>query len=157
MGIYGFKSETTKIKPIESDSTEYIMNVNYPHSLQMYYAIEKYSEKYKIPKQYAYGIAYKETEYRSPFQWGYNANRISPTGALGPMQVLLSTAKLVWKDKRITREKMLYNIDFNVETSIKYLKTLYNIYGDWQKALGCYNTGQPIVNSYAMNVYKHNN
>lgn len=136
-------------------SSEYNAFVNYPACLQMYYGIEKYSKKYNIPKQYAYGIAYKETGYRSPFQWGYNPNQISPTGALGPMQVLLSTAKWVWNDNSISKDKMLNNIEFNIETSMKYLNMLYKQYGDWKIVFGYYNTGYPIINSYALNVYQH--
>jgi hypothetical protein len=42
-----------------------------PPSLQMYNCIEKYSVKYNIPRNYAYGIAYKETRYLGPFHWDY--------------------------------------------------------------------------------------
>lgn len=136
-------------------TSEYSALVHYPACLQMYYSIEKYSEKYNIPKQYAYGIAYKETGYKSPFQWGYNAGQISPTGALGPMQILLSTAKWVWNDNSINKDKMLNNIEFNVETSMKYLAMLHKQYRDWKIVFGFYNTGYPIINTYALNVYQH--
>lgn len=71
------------------------------------------------------------------------------------MQVLLSTAKWVWNDNSISKDKMLNNIEFNIETSMKYLNMLYKQYGDWRIVFGYYNTGYPIINSYALNVYQH--
>lgn len=155
MALYGFKEENNTRTSL--DDTEYHMSVQYPPCLQMYYNIEKYSEKYNIPKQYAYGIAYRETKYRSPFQWGYNHRQLSGAGALGPMQVMLSTARWVWHDNSITKQRVLTDIEFNVETSMKYLNILHRQYKDWKVVFGCYNTGRPIINNYAMNVYQHKN
>lgn len=64
-----------------------------PPSMQMYYSIEKYSDSFNIPKEYAYGIAYKETRYQGPFHWGYNYQQKSGAGAIGPMQIMLTTAR----------------------------------------------------------------
>jgi soluble lytic murein transglycosylase-like protein len=154
----GFKSEKTLAASNRSlDDAEYHMSVHYPACLRMYYSIEKYSDKYGIPKQYAYGIAYNETKYKSPFQWEYNSKQVSSTGALGPMQILLSTAKWIWHDNNITRNKMLTDVDFNVETSMKYISILYKRYGNWKLVFGYYNTGQPTVNNYAISVVKHKN
>ena len=155
----GFKINASEISDAPSmDSTKYkVTSAHYPACLKMYYCIEKYSKVYNIPKQYAYGIAYMETKFTNPFQWGYDHRQISSAGALGPMQIMLPTAKSVWNDNDITKEKLLYDIEFNVETSMKYLSILYSQYKDWKKVFGCYNTGQPIVNSYANNVYKHKN
>lgn len=152
--IYSFGNKNSNLAVSPS---EYSDLVNYPACLQMYYSIEKYSKEYDIPKQYAYGIAYNETGYRSPFQWKYKANQISPTGALGPMQVLLSTAKWVWNDDTLSKDKVLNDIEFNIETSMKYLSMLYKQYKDWKLVFGYYNTGYPIINSYALNVYQHKN
>jgi len=126
-----------------------------PPCLQMHYCIEKYAEEYDVPKQYAYGIAKQETEYRGPFQWSYNQSRISPVGALGAMQIMPSTAKLMWPRRKVTREMLLNDIDFNVQTSMKIIRHLYNTYGSWKLAFGAYNTGRPMVNGYAINVFNH--
>jgi hypothetical protein len=38
---------------------------------------------------------------------------------------------------------------------MKVLRKLYNKYGDWKTVFGCYNTGRPCVNGYAVRVYNH--
>lgn len=118
------------------------------NSLSMYDNLEKYSEMYGIPKYIFYNIAFLETTYRGPFDWGYNPSRTSCVGALGPMQVMPSTAKLIHK-KPIPNETLKNNIEFNVRTSAILLKKLYEKYKDWSIVCGCYNTGKPIVNGYA--------
>lgn len=120
---------------------------NSPKSLQMHYSIDKFSDEYNVPKHIAYNIAYMETRYRGPYDWQYESNRSSPSGALGPMQIMISTSK------KINREslplKLKNDIQYNVETSMKLLNLLYNKHNSWEKACGAYNTGRPIVNSYA--------
>ena len=43
-----------------------------PTSMRMYELIEKYSDKYDVPKYIAYNVAFKETRYQGPFHWNYN-------------------------------------------------------------------------------------
>lgn len=140
------KNETKKIKEpfIEYSGVSTKPSI----SLLMSESIEKYSDIYKVPKHIAYNVAFLETGYRGPFHWKYNHKQISSTGALGPMQIIPSTADYV-NGKRVDRKELLSNIDLNVELSMKYLSYLYDIYGDWGIACGFYNTGYPIVNSYA--------
>jgi soluble lytic murein transglycosylase-like protein len=120
----------------------------------MYYNIEKYSEKYRIPKNYAYGIAFKETRYVGPFQWSYVHSQESFAGAVGPMQVMPATAKLMWK-KVVPRKELRDDISLNVETSMMLLRVLYDKYKDWKIVFGAYNTGRPMVNQYAIDVYNY--
>jgi len=131
------------------------VSVNNPPSIQMYNAIEKYAEQYGIPKRYAYGVAYKETRYEGPFHWSYKHTQISCAGALGPMQIMLPTGRGHWKGETVTAKRLMNDIDFNVHTSMKVLRKLYDKYGDWKIVFGCYNTGRPIVNNYAVDVYNH--
>jgi soluble lytic murein transglycosylase-like protein len=126
-----------------------------PPCLQMYFCIEKYAEMYKIPKKYAYGIAFAETRYEGPFHWKYTQKRTSTAGALGPMQIMPSTARMMWPDSSITNNKLMTDIEFNVHTSMKLLRKLHNRYGDWKVVFGAYNTGRPCINGYAQNVYSH--
>ncbi len=123
-------------------------NPNSPESVQMYYYLDKYSDKYDIPKHVCYNIAYMETKYKGPYDWKYNSNVSSKFGALGPMQIMLSTSKLINKES-VSRSKLKNDIEYNVETSMKLLNHLYEEYGTWEKACGAYNTGKPIVNKYA--------
>ena len=124
-----------------------------PDCVKMYMSIEKYSNEYDIPIRYAFGIAWAETRYEGPFDWTYNPALESSAGALGPMQIMPGTARLIWGED-IPREKLISDIDFNVETSMKLLRRLYDKYEDWQIVFGCYNTGQPMINGYARKVYK---
>lgn len=131
-------------EPIDSSS---------PPSLQMHHYIEKYSEEYDIPRDYAYGIAWKETRYSGPFHWDYNPAQTSYAGAVGPMQIMPSTAAMMWSGKKISREELRTNIELNVRTSMKLLRYLKNKYKSWKIVFGAYNTGYPMVNQYAIDVY----
>jgi hypothetical protein len=124
-----------------------------PPCITMFSCIKKYSSEYNVPFKYALGIAYSETRYEGPFDWDYDHKRISSAGALGPMQIMPVTAKWMWGNKKISREKILSDIDFNVETSMKLLRYLYDKYRDWKIVFGCYNTGSPCINAYAEKVY----
>ena len=116
-------------------------------AMKMYYCIEKYSKEYDVPKDYLKAIAFQETKYCGPTDYNYDPNHTSSANALGPMQVKLSTAKLL--DKNITQDKLLLDIDSNIRISAQLLKYLYNRYGDWQLAFGAYNTGHPCKNNYS--------
>ena len=140
------QAEMKELKKISSKS---------PPCLQMYYYLEKYSEMYGIPKKYAYGVAWKETRYQGPFHWTYSPHQESFAGAVGPMQIMPATATYVskrWIDKKTLKN----NIELNVETSMKILKHLYLVYKDWKIAFGAYNTGKPMINQYALDVYNYN-
>lgn len=139
-----------------TETNNYVVAQNSPPCVAMFSCIEKYSMEYNIPLKYALGIAYAETRYEGPFDWDYNHERVSSAGALGPMQIMPSTAKWMWGDKKITKDKILSDIDFNVETSMKLLRYLYDKYKDWKLVFGCYNTGSPCVNAYAEKVYNYN-
>ena len=133
-----------------------IAHMEVPPCIEMHNCIERYSEKYEIPKKYAYGVAFKETRYQGAFHWGYNPGQVSCVGAVGPMQVMYTTAQMMWRERRFTKDDLKNNIDFNVETSMKLLRHLHDIYGDWKIVFGCYNTGRPLVNQYAIDVYNFN-
>ncbi len=131
------------------------VDLNAPTAIKMFNSIQKYSEEYGIPLKYALGVAYAETRYQGPFHWKYNPVQKSSAGALGPMQIMPSTANSVW-GKNIPRNELSSNIDLNVETSMMVLKRLYEKYRDWRLVFGCYNTGRPCVNDYANRVYNFN-
>ena len=122
-----------------------------PPSLQMYNYIKAYADTFNIPVQYAFGVAYAETRYSGPFHWRYNHAQTSCTGAEGPMQILLSTARYLNKDG-VSRQRLRTDIKYNVKTSMYYLRRLYNRYKSWPIVFGCYNTGYPRVNDYARRV-----
>ena len=121
---------------------------NSPYCLQMYTSIEKYSKVYRVPKYIAYNVAYLETRYQGPFHWNYRPHQTSFAGAVGPMQIMPSTANMI-KQKKISVKNLKNNIELNIEISTKLLNKLYRKYGNWKIVCGCYNTGRPIVNDYA--------
>lgn len=118
-------------------------------------AIEKYSEEYNVPKNIAYGIAYKETTYRGINDTKYNpARRNESSGALGPMQIMPRTARLIEKDNFLGNQILRDSLEYNVMISMKLFRDDLNRIRDIKKTIGCYNTGKPIVNSYAEFVYR---
>jgi soluble lytic murein transglycosylase-like protein len=117
----------------------------------MYYHIKKYADEYNIPEDYAFALAYQETHYMGPLHTNYNHKLTSSAGAVGPMQVMLSTARSVNKDG-VSLHKLKTDIEYNVMTSMKLLRRLHDKYGDWGLVFGAYNTGQPVVNGYATNI-----
>jgi soluble lytic murein transglycosylase-like protein len=124
------------------------VEVENPIPLEMYENLEKYSNEYDIPKHVFYNIAYLETRYRGPFDWDYNPYLVSSAGALGPMQIMPSTADLICKENT-SNKKLKTDIELNISISAKLLRKLYDKYGDWEIVCGCYNTGKPIINEYA--------
>lgn len=122
-----------------------------PPCLQLYKYIKQYADSFDIPTRYAFGIANAETAYKGPFHWNYRPNQTSCAGAVGPMQVMVSTARYLNKDN-VSKEKLKTDIRYNVYTSMKLLRRLYNLRKDWKLVFGEYNTGRPCVNGYARKV-----
>jgi soluble lytic murein transglycosylase-like protein len=126
-----------------------------PASLQTYKYIKQYADSFDIPLRYAFGVANTETGYNGPFHWKYNPAQTSCAGAVGPMQVMVSTARWINKDL-VTKERLRTDIQYNVFTSMKLLRKLFIKNNDWKLAFGEYNTGRPCLNSYAYKVYNYN-
>lgn len=163
VGIVSFGAFLKNSEDIQSSTSDSLICIssgdikdNTPPCLRMYNAIEMYAKKYKIPRKYAYGIAKCETGYQGPFHWEYRHTQKSSVGAVGPMQIMFDTGKMMWPDSTFSRETLMKNINFNVETSMKLLRRLHNKYKDWRIVFGCYNTGRPCINGYAENVYNYN-
>jgi hypothetical protein len=120
--------------------------------LQMYYYLDKYSIEFGVPMDIAMGVAYQETRYQGPFHWTYVHNVSSPSGAVGPMQVMPSSATKFNDGKRVSPRELRNNIELNVKISMRMLSYLKRRYGTWGLALGAYNTGKPCYNSYASRI-----
>jgi soluble lytic murein transglycosylase-like protein len=125
-----------------------------PASLQMYNYIKQYADTFDIPLRYAFGIANTETGYDGPFHWKYNPAQTSCAGAVGPMQVMVSTARWINKDM-VSKDKLKTDIEYNIYTSMKLLRKLFNKNKDWKLVFGEYNTGHPCVNGYSHKVYNY--
>lgn len=141
-------------KPIEVDRYSNLDSNQVVHSspsIQMYFYIKKYAKQYDIPEAYAFSLAYQETRYQGPLDLGYDQKKTSPVGALGPMQIMPSTAAMMLS-KTVSDTRLLSDIDLNVKISMKLLRYLYDLYGDWGLVFGAYNTGTPCINDYARNI-----
>jgi len=62
---------------------------------------------------------------------------------------------MMWPEEEFDRDRLKNDIEFNVNTSMKLLRHLHDKYRDWKVVFGAYNTGKPLVNGYAMNVFNH--
>ena len=146
-------TEPEKLTPLKTRISNSI-DQNTPPCLQMYNYIKAYADTFDIPLNYAFGIAKAETGYNGPFHWKYNPQQTSSTGAEGPMQILLSTARYLNNDN-VSRTQLRTDLKYNIRTSMGYLRRLYNRYKSWPIVFGYYNTGYPRVNDYALRVVNH--
>jgi len=145
----------------KKDSQE-LMNINKiqsvdliqmsPPNLKVYHSINKYAPMNDVPFNIGFGIVREETGYKNPLDYTYNHSQTSPTGAEGPCQFIMSTAKWVANDNSLTRKEVRNNVELNVKLSMEYSHSLYKRYNSWNIALGYYNTGYPVVNSYALRI-----
>lgn len=117
---------------------------------RMYEAIIQYSDSFDVPLHIAFNVATIETGYRGPSDSAYNHARVSKAGAVGPMQIMPQYASW-FAGFPVKRQELKDSIELNVWLSMKILSYQYNRFGTWEKALGAYNTGRPIINQYARN------
>jgi soluble lytic murein transglycosylase-like protein len=125
-----------------------------PSSLRVYYWINYYADSLDIPVEYLYGIANTESGWSGPLDFTYKPNVKSSVGALGPMQIMPSTAKWIF-GKAVTSKMLANDIQLNIMISAMLVRKLYNKNKDWKLVFGEYNTGRPTVNSYSDKVYNY--
>ena len=146
---------TNKMARVDDDpyleGVDSITIINSAPSIQMYFYIKKYAAEFEIPEAYAFSLAYQETRYQGPMDLDYNHKQASYAGALGPMQIMPSTARMIY-GKSIPNHKLKNDIKLNVMISMKLLRRLRNTYGNWGVVFGAYNTGRPCINGYAKNI-----
>lgn len=84
----------------------------------------------------------------------FNKNAKSNKGAIGLMQIKLSTANYMCDyyklDENLTEEN-LFEVETNLNFGCLYLKYLINKFGDTNTALASYNAGETVVRSWLKN------
>jgi len=122
---------------------------------RLYASIMTYAKQYNVPLHVAFNVARIETGYKGPFHDEYNHKQTSRAGALGPMQIMPQYAS-AYAGFKVKKPVLKDSIELNVKISMSMLREWYNRYNDWGKAAGAYNTGRPVMNSYARNAIKKN-
>ncbi len=97
------------------------------------------SSKFDIDPNLIYAVMKQESHFQ---EMAY-----SRAGAIGLMQVLYSTGKLVdrkFDEVEIDSRKDLFNIDVNIMVGTAYIYMLMNTYGDLHHAISAYNGGARV-------------
>lgn len=96
--------------------------------------VRKYCAEFKVPYAIAYGVAANES--------GFNSSAESQPGAKGIFQLMPDTASS--KDLQLEGAD---DIEKNIYAGIKYLRFMYDRYGQWSMAVMAYSTGSGSFNS----------
>ncbi len=91
-----------------------------------------------------YGLP-MELKYLPVIESGLKATAQSRMGAAGLWQFMPNTAKLVGLEVNSLVDERLDPIK-STEAACKFLRNLYNVYGDWNLAIAAYNCGPGNVN-----------
>ena len=106
-------------------------------SSQIYFPLfEEVLDKNKMPD---------ELKYLPVIESALNPQAVSPAGATGLWQLMYGTGKMMGLDANSYYDERRDPHKSTI-AGVKYLKGLYDMYGDWQLALAAYNSGPGYVN-----------
>jgi len=104
---------------------------------ELYFPLfEESLSKYDIPQ---------EMKYLAVIESALNPTAISPAGAGGLWQFMVSTGKMYGLNVSSYQDDRFDPIK-STEAACKYLRYLYGLYGNWELALAAYNSGPGNVN-----------
>lgn len=86
-----------------------------------------------------------ELKYLPVIESALNPQAVSPAGATGLWQLMYGTGKMMGLDANSYYDERRDPAKSTM-AGVKYLKGLYDMYGDWQLALAAYNSGPGYVN-----------
>ncbi|MDM0022943.1 lytic transglycosylase domain-containing protein [Variovorax saccharolyticus] len=125
-----------------------------PRASQTLLALVEASPGHKVAKSALrdasrkHGIDYELLQALIATESGFDAQAVSPKGALGLMQVMPATAQRygVAADKRASIEAKLFDPRINIATGSRYLRDLIAMFpGRIELALAAYNAGEGAV------------
>ncbi|MGJ7579582.1 lytic transglycosylase domain-containing protein [Variovorax sp. RHLX14] len=125
-----------------------------PHASQTLLALFEASPSYKTAKSALqaasskHDIDYELLQALVATESGFNAQAVSPKGAVGLMQLMPATAQRygVAADKRTTIEDKLFDPRINIAAGSRYLRDLIAMFpGQIELALAAYNAGEGAV------------
>ena len=124
------------------------------YRIELHEYIVKSCKKYDVPEEVAMGVMATESG------GDRNARSNSKPSARGVFQLVPNTAvamglKLEGKIKNQDEYQVdeRYDVEKNVEAGVKYLRSLYNRFGDWSLALVAYSGGPTKLEDYVCQDY----
>lgn len=125
-----------------------------PPASQTLVALFEASPSYKVAKtalreaSRRHAIDYELLQALVAAESGFDAQAVSPKGAIGLMQLMPATAQRygVQADKKTTLEKKLFDPRINIAAGSRYLRYLIGLFrGDLELAVAAYNAGEGAV------------
>lgn len=100
-----------------------------------------YSKEYELEPALIYSVIKAESD--------FDKIAVSPSGALGLMQLLPTTAKWIAEELGEYYEpNFLFNEDVNIKYGCFYLNYLYDKFGDMDTVICAYNAGETKVRDW---------
>ena len=120
-------------------SPQFILKTVYPRKYSD--LVEAYADQYRIPVEIIYAVIKTESN--------FDANAVSPKGAVGLMQITPDT--FLWLAEMLREPKdssLLLQPETNIRYGVYYLHFLYQYYGDFDLAFAAYNAGMGNVSKW---------
>ena len=95
--------------------------------------IKRASRRHGVPAALVKAVIHAES--------AFNPQAVSPKGAMGLMQLMPATARLLGVAKPFPASQ-------NVQGGTRYLRSLHDRYGNWTHTLAAYNAGPSAVDQY---------
>ena len=116
-----------------------LLELTHPMNYSEY--VDKYSEKYNVPKDVIYAIIKSES--------GFRYDAVSSKDARGLMQLLPETYEwLCGREGLDPEEHSITDPEINIMLGTSYLAYLYGEFGVWETVYAAYNAGQGIVRKW---------
>jgi soluble lytic murein transglycosylase len=125
---------------VQRTTPDWYTRMRYP--LEYEHIVRGHATNYELDPALLAAVIYRESK--------FNVGALSPSGAIGLMQLLPDTAKgiAVHTGGSRFRVRDLYDPEINIRYGSFYLRRLLVKYGDERSALAAYNAGQTNVDRW---------